>query len=390
MLIDTILKNKDHIEIPCYIYDRQYIINQINQIKSFDNPYWLVVRYAMKANSHKNILQIVLSQGIGIDASSEYEVYNAIDIWFEPNQIQLNSQQLPTNWDFDRSSIKFIATSLYQIEEYGRRYPWSTVWIRINPGIWSSYNIKTDTWWYHSAFGIRFEYIEDIKKVATKYNLTIKTLHTHIWSWTDPVVRWEVAKITLDLINSFLSVDTVSLWWWFKVARVDGERSIDIPQISSVITSYFEKFYHDTGRKITLEVEPGTYLVANAWYILSNCIDVVDTWKDWYNFIKLDIGMDNIIRPTMYGSRHPIHNISSQNKQYIDYVVVWHCCESGDLLTTQMDNPDSTSTVKLPMTTIWDLMLIWGAWAYCDSMSCKWYNWYPHIKSYIYEDNQII
>lgn len=390
MLVQSILQNQKTINIPCYIYDKQHIIDQIDSIKSFDHAHWLKVRYAMKANPNKSILQLMMSYGVDIDASSEYEVYNALDAGFEPSQIQLNSQQLPKNWDFDWSGIKFVATSLHQLEEYGIRYPWSDIWVRINPGIWSSTNIKTDTWWYHSAFGIRFGYIQDIQDIANKYDLNIKTLHTHIWSWTDPVVRWEVAKITLDLVNSFPSVDTVSLWWWFKVARVDTERSIDISTVSSTIRSYFEQFYSDTNRKLTLEVEPGTYLVANAWYLLANCIDIVDTGVDGYKFVKLDIGMDNIIRPTMYGSKHPITNITSDQWDMSDYVVVGHCCESGDLLTTQYNNPSSTSTIKLSTTDIWDLILIWWAWAYCDSMSCRWYNWYPTIKSYIYEDNKFV
>ena len=66
---------------------------------------------------------------------------------------------------------------------------------------------------------------------------------------------------------------------------------------------HFEK---ETGRRLHLEIEPGTYLLANAGYLFCSVDDVVDTGDDGMHFIKLDIGMSEIIRPIMYGARHPI------------------------------------------------------------------------------------
>ena len=64
------------------------------------------------------------------------------------------------------------------------------------------------------------------------------------------------------------------------------------------------------GRRLHLEVEPGTYLVANAGAVVATCIDVVDTGADGYQFAKLDTGMTEVTRPALYGAQHPITVIS--------------------------------------------------------------------------------
>ena len=55
-----------------------------------------------------------------------------------------------------------------------------------------------------------------------------------------------------------------------------------------------------------LEIEPGTYLVANAGAVVATCIDVVDTGREGYLFAKLDTGMTEVTRPSLYGAQHPI------------------------------------------------------------------------------------
>jgi diaminopimelate decarboxylase len=73
----------------------------------------------------------------------------------------------------------------------------------------------------------------------------------------------------------------------------------------------FQLYYEKTNRKIALEIEPGTFYVANAGYIACDVIDLVDTGRGGYHFARLNTGMDMIVRPTMYGSQHPIEIIKN-------------------------------------------------------------------------------
>ena len=141
----------------------------------------------------------------------------------------------------------------------------------------------------------------------------------------------------------------------------------------------FEITARQTGRSLRLEVEPGTYLVANAGAIVATAIDVVDTGKEGYKFIKTDTGMTEVIRPSMYGAQHPIEIVPAQAEKrgVAEYIVVGHCCESGDVLTPAPDDPEGLQPRMLTQTKEGDAVVIGGAGAYCAGMSSKNYNSFP-------------
>lgn len=116
--------------------------------------------------------------------------------------------------------------------------------------------------------------------------------------------------------------------------------------------------------------------------------DITNTGEGGFNFLKIDSGMTEILRPCMYGGQHPI-TVHSQSKEVeqdgqsvvvgkdLDYVVVGHCCESGDLLSCAPGEPDRLSAKSFNNVKINDLLLVGGSGAYCSSMNAKNYNSFP-------------
>jgi diaminopimelate decarboxylase len=98
----------------------------------------------------------------------------------------------------------------------------------------------------------------------------------------------------------------LSLGGGFKVGRMPGEVSADMNAIGRRVLEDFQRFHERTCRKLKVEIEPGTFLVANAGALVCSVIDVVDTGVEGYKFIKVDSGMTEVARPTMYGAQHPI------------------------------------------------------------------------------------
>ncbi len=138
----------------------------------------------------------------------------------------------------------------------------------------------------------------------------------------------------------------------------------------------FEKFAAEHGRSLRLEIEPGTFLVANAGAVLCRVQDVVSTGTR--QFLKLDSGMTEILRPSLYGSQHPVYLYPAKpTGRTQDYVVVGHCCESGDLISCAPGEPETLATRALPEAAANDLVVIGGAGAYCAGMSTKNYNSFP-------------
>lgn len=113
-------------------------------------------------------------------------------------------------------------------------------------------------------------------------------------------------------------------------------KSVDLQEIGKPIREGFERFAQETGRELRLEVEPGTYLVANSCSLVATVQDMTSTGQDGYEFIKSDTGMTETIRPAMYGAQHPAVVVnssghSSDNLEPKPYIISGHCCEASAL-----------------------------------------------------------
>ena len=108
---------------------------------------------------------------------------------------------------------------------------------------------------------------------------------------------------------------------------------------------------------------------------------MVSTGETGRTFVKLDVGMAELIRPAMYGSQHPIEFVPVAADGTLGpvqpLVVVGPCCESGDLLTPASGDPETLEPRRLGTPQIGDLAVIGGAGAYCSSMPARGYNSIP-------------
>lgn len=366
-------------ETPCYVYDEASLVKQAKAALAFPNAFGLTVRYAMKAASNAAILKLFDKLGLHIDASSAFEVERAIRAGIAPTHISLSSQQLPKNLkEIVKSGVLYNACSLHQLEAFGKIARGGEVGVRINPGLGSGGTQRTNVGGPASSFGIWHEYIPQIKAVAEKYRLKIVRIHTHIGSGSDPLVWQKVAKMSIATVEQFEDVHTLDMGGGFKVARVAGEKSTDLQKIGKPVAKEIRDFAKRTGRKIRFEIEPGTFLLANCAAVIATVQDMCDTGKDGYKFLKLDSGMTDVLRPSIYGAQHPISIVQNRpSKKTEKYIVVGHCCESGDILTPAPADPEALAPRLMQKAEIGDICIIGGAGAYCSSMSPSNYNSYP-------------
>ena len=126
----------DQFGTPLYIYNEAALRQAANECLAFNADFGLTVRFAMKANPNRSILQLFHSMGIQIDASSGYEAERAMLAGIPAENILLTVQEIPENFqELINAGVEFNACSLHQLEAYGQleRRP-NTVSIRINPG----------------------------------------------------------------------------------------------------------------------------------------------------------------------------------------------------------------------------------------------------------------
>lgn len=378
---------------PVYVYDENTLRSQAQKVLSFPAPFGLTARYAMKACSNSYVLHLFDSLGLHIDASSGFEVVRALKAGIAPGKIQLTAQEWALDFeDLKKKGILFVACSLHQLELYGKLFPGSSLGVRINPGLGSGHSNKTNVGGPGSSFGIWHEYISEIFNITKKYDLKINKLHTHIGSGADPEVWKKVAGISLEIAKQFRDVEVINLGGGFKVGRMPYEKTTDLIRCGENIASGLENFYKETGTKLHLEIEPGTFLAALSSSLIALIQDKVDTGKEGYVFLKLNSGMTEITRPALYGAQHPLFVIPSDSSRDSDtkketVMVVGHCCESGDILTPEDGNSEALAPRELSFASIGDYMVIDGAGAYCSSMSTKNYNSFPEVAEVVLKRN---
>jgi diaminopimelate decarboxylase len=369
---------------PLYIYNGDMLQERAQLLQDLQTPYGLTVRYALKANPHPTIISLFYEAGLSFDASSSFEAQILLDKGIEGSRISLASQQPGHNLQaLLKAGVQYVATSLHQLDLFMAIAPTGAhVALRINPGIGSGHSNRVATGGIAASFGIWHEYLDEALVKAKEKQITIDRILIHIGCGTDTTATAQAMDIALDIIERMPDVTTLDMGGGYKVKRTTHEKETDMSEVIAVYSSKLTAFANKTGRKLHLEIEPGTWLVAHAGCLLSEVVDICDTGNEGYTFLKTNTGMNDILRPTMYGAQHEIEVLSNTD-EYKDYIVVGHNCETGDTLTIAPGDPEIVAPRKLRKARISDLLVIGDTGAYCASMRAVGYNAYPSAQEIV-------
>lgn len=365
-------------ETPRYEYSRAQMQERITSLKGLTAPYGLTVRYAVKANGYPEIITLMQDGGMHFDASSSYEATALLAHGVPGSLISLSSQQSPHDINtLLTEGVLFVATSLKQLRLFleSRNRP-DTVGVRINPDIGAGHNNRTATGGVNASFGIWHAYVPQVLEQTKKYGVSIDRLHIHIGSGADSHVWGEVMDRALMIAAQLPDVVSLDIGGGFKVHRFGDEKEADMEAIIRVFSEKIEHFANRCGRKLHLEIEPGAYLIAHAGTLVAQVDDIVDTGKNGYTFLRLNTGMNDFLRSTLYGARHHIA-VLNDAQETKDYVVVGHNCESGDLFSPAAGNPEIIEPRTLSVAAIGDEVRIYDVGAYGASMRARGYNAFP-------------
>ncbi|MDP3988032.1 MAG: DUF2322 family protein [Candidatus Levybacteria bacterium] len=376
--IEVFKKINKKFTTPLYVYFESELIKNLKTFLKIPAPFGLIVRYAIKANSNAAILNLFNKMGAHFDASTLNECLRVLSARIAGSKIRLTSQEVQSEKNIKyltENNIIYTACSLRQLETYGKILPGSDISIRFNVGIGSGWNPQTSTGGKSSSFGI-YQQKEEINSLLEKYELTLKTVHLHIGSGSDPEKQKDAIKEGLAIVRQYKTVTNLNMGGGFKVGGMSYENDTNINKMGKEMEEALRKFYKETGRKIILEVEPGTALVAKAGYILTEVIDKVNTGLQGEEFLKINAGMTMNARIPMYGAQHPLVVIPLDNKkrEIKEYIVSGVCCESGDVLTVRPGKPEYIDPRRMMEANVGDLLVIGRSGAYCSSMTPANYN----------------
>ncbi len=392
---------------PFYLYDEAILHKKIQDVLNMPNAYGLTVSYAMKANSNKALLQLITSYGIELDTSSLNEARRAHLAGVSYDKMMLTTQEVPLAQDREdlqemmKQGLEYNVCSLQQLHLIADFASTNqiTLSMRVHPGKGSGETKARNTGSKYSCFGVHLTDVEETVDYAKSKGVLFDQVHVHIGSGGDPEAWRENIDRELSFVEEFFpDVKTVNFGGGFKEARMPDEDAADIEDLGSYAKQRFEEFYGKTGRKLKMEIEPGTFLMANAGFLVTKVIDKKHTGPNGFEFLVLDGGMEANVRPVMYGSAHPFYVISKYGELLSsdfhtdpavllpEINVAGKCCESGD-----MQNLDVTGNIvprRMADPEIGDFVVIGGAGAYCSSMTPFNYNSHTQIPEVLLRENE--
>jgi diaminopimelate decarboxylase len=375
---------------PTYVYDANTIAQKVKDLAQFD-----VIRYAQKACSNIAILDRLRRLGVTVDAVSAGEILRAFKAGYQPH-----GKPHPVVYTadiFDHAALDLIAKhrlhvnigSPDMIDQLGEAVPGSDITLRINPGFGHGHSRKTNTGGSGSKHGIWHEEVDSCLVRADRYGLTVTGLHMHIGSGTDLEHLASVCGALEKTAKSVgRTITTISAGGGLPVPYRVGQSYVDIDQYFKLWDTTRQRLQNDFGHAISLEIEPGRYLVAESGFLIAEIRAIKAMGENTYYLV--DAGFNDLARPILYGAYHPI-SIAARDGRKIqgqrDVVIGGPLCESGDIFT--QDEGGYVSCRSLPNAQIGDYLILEVAGAYGFVMASN-YNSKFRAPEVLIENNSLL
>jgi diaminopimelate decarboxylase len=361
---------------PTYVYNAAMILERLADLAAFDH-----IRYAQKACSNLAILDLLRRNGALVDAVSAGEIRRGLAAGYT---VEGTPPPLAYTADiFDAEALGLCVEhnihvncgSPDMIEHLGCRAPGRSVTLRVNPGFGHGHSRKTNTGGDQSKHGIWHEQLGLCSEIAARHRITITGLHMHIGSGTDlehlshVCTAMEKATATIGP-----TVTSISAGGGLPTIYKPGDTYVDLAAYFSLWDAARKRLEERFGHAISLEIEPGRYLVAESGYLVSEIRSVKRQGDHW--FYLLDAGFNNLARPILYGSYHPMSIVPRDDapRPERDVIVGGPLCESGDIFTQSVGG--FVSPRRLPEAEVGQFLVIECAGAYSFVMGSN-YNSRP-------------
>ncbi len=367
----SIAELADQFGTPFYAYDLARIEQRVNELKQFD-----VIRYAQKACSNIAILDRMRKMGVVVDAVSIGEVHRALAAGFSPDSqphgivYTADIFDRPTLAEVVSRNIPVNVGSPDMIDQLGEVAPGREITLRINPGFGHGHSQKTNTGGPQSKHGIWHEDIDECLIRADRSGLIVTGMHMHIGSGTDFEHLAEVCGAMETACEKVgRTIKTISAGGGLPVPYKDTDTYLDVGQYFDLWDATRKRLEAKFEHSISLEIEPGRFLVAESGYLVAEIRAVKQMGEN--TFYLLDSGFNDLARPILYGAYHPIsiaHRAGSTGSDATREVIVGGpLCESGDIFT--QDEGGFVAKRSLPVATIGDLVVFEVAGAYAYAMA---------------------
>ena len=310
----------EELATPFWYYDMDVFRKTVKLAASLSERYGIGAHYALKANVEPRLVSYIASKGFGADCVSGNEVKYAVESGFARSSIVfagVGKSDKEISDALDLGIGCFNVESLMEMQvidalaaSKGVR---ANVSLRINPNIDAHTHRYVTTGLYENKFGIsRHEFEAAIDILKSSKALDFKGLHFHIGSQitdVEPVYSLECERAA-EIVEWFEAHG-------MEVGSIDlgGGLGVDYDEPDENPVPDFEKWFSIIDRKLrrrpeqSVSIEPGRSMVAQCGSLITRVLFVKS--GETKTFLIMDAGMNDLIRPALYGAYHKIENLSA-------------------------------------------------------------------------------
>ena len=354
------------LETPFYFYDTELLSRTVAKVKRAAAKYGIDVHYAVKANVEDRLLRIISAAGLGADAVSGNEVLKATECGFPRNKVVFAGVGKTDKEIREALGIEaFNAESLQELEVINgiaaSEGIVADVSLRINPGVDAHTHKFITTGLEANKFGLvpeEFQSAADL--IKTLQNVRFTGLHFHVGSQiTDiqEVFSKECARAN-EIAGFFesqgLEIEHLDLGGGLGVDYLTPDCN-PVPDFELWFSTIAGALPRRPGMRIL--TEPGRSVVAQCGSLVTRVLYIKE--RAAKTFVVVDAGMNNLVRPALYGAYHRIDHLDGP-ATVRKYDIVGPVCESSDVWGADRE---------LPACRRGDLLAIRSAGAYGSVMS---------------------
>ena len=357
---------------PLYVYSAALLRDRYRALDAAFADYPHAIHYALKANSALALVRLLRQQGALADANSIWEIEVARKAGFGPNDIVFTGVgKTPAELECAVSlGVKAInvesAGELDRVDAIAARLGRvARVAVRVNPDIDAKSHPHISTGLKINKFGVPLDAARELLiAVPTRRALQLVGVHIHVGSQVtslEPLRRAAAfaAAVSRELMARGIGLEYVDLGGGLGVSY-DGT-PVPSPR------EYIEALVSEVrSTALPIVVEPGRSMIAPCGILLARVVDIKPRTAD-SDFVVLDAGMTELLRPAMYGAYHRIEPVVVSGQSPRLYEIVGPVCESSDVVGRDRE---------LPALSVGDLVAIRDAGAYGAAMASN-YNRRP-------------
>jgi diaminopimelate decarboxylase len=367
---------------PFYLYSHATLSHHYQVFDAAFQGFPHIICFAVKANANLAILRLLIRLGAGVDIVSGGELYRALQAGVDPAKVVysgVGKRPQEIRAALKAGILLFNMESSQELGEInriaGRMKMKAPVALRINPDIDPQTHPYISTGLKKNKFGIDIERaLEDYRRAQDLPHLEVKGVACHIGSQITelgPFVEalQRLKELIRRLKETGIHIRYLDLGGGLGI-RYDRETPPHPRDYGGALLKELK------GLDCHLILEPGRVLVGNAGILVTKVLYTKES--EAKHFIIVDAGMNDLGRPSLYGSYHGLWPVVEGPRPTVTASLVGPICESGDFLAKDRKMPDFKPG---------ELVAVMSAGAYGFSMSSN-YNARPRVAEILVQDDQ--